>query len=350
MYRRILVLLDGSTQAERAIPLAACMTRTTGGTLILVYVVSSHATAGSDETELVRAEDYLAYGIPAAHADTLTGIRVERSIIMGAEASVVFATALLEQADILVIGNYDDDGPEHQIFDSVAQEVLYHSPVPVLMIPEHYVDLLHPLDGSLLRVLVPLDGSPEAETALEPAAQLITILAGPRSAALQVVHIIQKIAPCGVFQESCNIDTLVEEEMRRRVATYMTSLTRRLASLSEINDHLLVTSSIASDSSVSQAILEAGNACSMLAMTSHEQDGIAHVVMESVTERVLQQSKLPVLIIRSHLSELQVQPILPKEMVIFHDNSDDSEIGNDECFAWSLTGYNINPLPRFYAC
>lgn len=348
MYRRILVLLDGSIQAERPIPLAARITRATGGTLILVNVVSSHAVADSDETELARAEDYLAYSIPATYADALAGIRLERSIIMDAEASVVFATALLEQADILVIGNHNEDESKHQIFDSVAQEVLHHSPVPVLIVPEHYVDLPQPLDGSPLRILVPLDGSPEAETALEPAAQLITTLAGPRPAALQVVHIVQKVAPTRAFQESSNIDTLVEEEMRRGVATYMTSLARRLASLIEINDHLLVTSSIVSGSSVSQAILEAGNACSMLAMTSHEQDGIAHVVMASVTERVLQRSKLPVLIIRPHLSELQLQLILPKEAVMSHDNGDDSDIENDEYFAWSLAGHNIDSPPPFY--
>jgi nucleotide-binding universal stress UspA family protein len=348
MYRRILVLLDGSTQAERPIPLAARIARATGGTLILVNVVSSHAAADSDETELARAEDYLAYGIMATYVDALAGIRVERSIIIGAEASVVFATALLEQADILVIGNHDEDESKHHIFDSVAQEVLHHCPVPVLVVPEHYVYLSHPLDGSPLRVLVPLDGSPEAETALEPAAQLITILAGSRPAALQVVHIVQKVVPTRAFQGNSNIDTLVEEEMRRRVATYMTSLARRLASLIEINDHLLVTSSIASGSSVSQAILDAGNTCSMIAMTSHEQDCIAHVVMESITERVLRCSELPVLIIRPHLSELQVQLILPKEVVVCYGNGDDSDIENDEYFAWSLAGHNIDPLPSFY--
>src|SRR5579884_1088027 len=230
MYWRVLVLLDGSTQAERPIPLAACIARATRGILVLVHVVSSYMATDSDETELVRAEDYLAYGILATYADALADIQVERSIIMGAEASVVFATALHEQADILVIGNYDEDESKHQIFDSVAQEVLHHSPIPVLIVPEHCESLPQPPEDTPLRVLVPLDGSPEAETALEPAALLITMLAGPRPAALQVVHILQRVAPTSVFQESSNGEIVIEEEMRHRAATYMTSLAKRLAS------------------------------------------------------------------------------------------------------------------------
>src|SRR6266571_2677654 len=98
MYRRILVLLDGSTQAEQAIPLAARIARATGGTVIFVNTALSLVVAHtcSDETRLARAEDYLAYHLSVTYAHDLAGITIERAIVMGADASTIFATALLE--------------------------------------------------------------------------------------------------------------------------------------------------------------------------------------------------------------------------------------------------------------
>jgi nucleotide-binding universal stress UspA family protein len=350
MYRRILVLLDGSTRAERAIPLAARIVRATGGTLILVDIVFSLTTAVSGETELAQAEDYLAYSISSTYADALTGIPIERSIIMEGEASIIFATVLLEQADMLVVGSCDEDESEHGIIGSVARKAIHRSPVPVLIVPEDYADLPDPLDGSPLNMLVPLDGSPEAEAALEPAAQLITLLAAPASAVLQVLHVVRNIAPAKSLQGNNNIDAFTQEEkIRRKAATYMKSLERRLFSLVETNDHLLVKSSVEWCSSVSRTILEAQRTCSMLAMAPREQGGVALALIASVIEQVLQRTKLPIFIIRSRLSEIQIQPILPKEVLLFKDDEHDGEDENEdeECVAWSLSGYNIDP-PSFY--
>ena len=41
MFKRILIPLDGSGRAERALPIAARMARAAGGSIILVRVVST---------------------------------------------------------------------------------------------------------------------------------------------------------------------------------------------------------------------------------------------------------------------------------------------------------------------
>ena len=72
MFKRILVPLDGSERAERALPIAARLARASGGTIILVRVVSTEPVSSPSapakpiliqtvgEVDLTMAESYLA--------------------------------------------------------------------------------------------------------------------------------------------------------------------------------------------------------------------------------------------------------------------------------------------------
>src|SRR5438270_651111 len=83
MFKRILVPLDGSVRAERALPIAARLARASGGSIVLVRVVSTApATMPSasakpiliqtvGEADRVQAESYLR-GV--AESDLLTCI------------------------------------------------------------------------------------------------------------------------------------------------------------------------------------------------------------------------------------------------------------------------------------
>ncbi len=71
MFQRILVPLDGSTRAERAIPVAARIARASNGSVVLVRVVSTviefwpymapqpALTQMANDTALTGAEQYL---------------------------------------------------------------------------------------------------------------------------------------------------------------------------------------------------------------------------------------------------------------------------------------------------
>src|SRR5947199_10402518 len=86
MFKRILVPLDGSGRAERALPIAAHLARASGGSILLVRVVSTEPaslpsaparplliqTVG--EADRTLAESYLA-GV--AGSDLLAGIPVQ---------------------------------------------------------------------------------------------------------------------------------------------------------------------------------------------------------------------------------------------------------------------------------
>src|SRR6266700_3760890 len=81
MFQRILVPLDGSKQAEQAIPVAARIARATGGSLVFINVVFVPAEAGNHpfgsfiasqegacEAQMAQAEEYLSSPVTTAYA------------------------------------------------------------------------------------------------------------------------------------------------------------------------------------------------------------------------------------------------------------------------------------------
>jgi nucleotide-binding universal stress UspA family protein len=187
MFKRMLVPLDGSELAEQAIPVAARLARANGGTIVFVQVGLPPVEFGTYSVEqehvidvkpsayekrLAEAESYL-LSITNMHADVLAGIATEIDITTGAAAPTIFSTARLEEVDLIVMYSRGETGLKRWVFGSVAQQAVRHSPVPVLVLQEHGMPLRVPDAAHPLRILVPLDGSALAETALEPAIELL---------------------------------------------------------------------------------------------------------------------------------------------------------------------------------
>ncbi len=100
MFRRILVPLDGSTRAERAIPVAARLAHTSGGSVILVRVVSKSSglwPSAAPQTTLAQqviaadraeAEQYLS---AVSTSLELEGVPTESVVRFGPTVSTLLA-------------------------------------------------------------------------------------------------------------------------------------------------------------------------------------------------------------------------------------------------------------------
>ena len=148
MFQRILVPLDGSELSEKAIPVAAWIARASGGTIVFVSVVLPPIEFGTYSPErtiplkpgaFVRREaeanSYLT-GVISSHADELADINTEKEVTAGAVSSEIYSEARLEHVDLIVISSKGETGLKRWVFGSVAQEVVRHSPVPVLVLQE----------------------------------------------------------------------------------------------------------------------------------------------------------------------------------------------------------------------
>lgn len=317
MFKRILVPLDGSERAEKAIPTAARLARASGGTVLLAQIatipVMYESYGGSSyiaeviDTEVKNAEDYLA---TMALSDKLAGIKVETGTLVGTPAQTLLSMATRFKADLIVMTSQGKTGMKRWILGSVAQKIARHSPIPVLVMHETgSTPVGTRRDSSPVRALVTLDGSVLAKTALEPTAQLITGLSAPVPGALHLLRVVKPL----VFDEK-KVDAAYIQHMQEQglhsARAYMRSIVEHLREgpIGKLN--LTITWSVALNDDVADAIIQVAEngedgggmgvpgRCDMIAMATHGRAGLQHWVLGSVTERVLSATRLPLLIVR----------------------------------------------------
>jgi len=197
MFERILVPLDGSQRAERAVPLAARVARATGGSLALLQALSVPGelvsfVAPALEPSTLGPDLDAAKGYLDAVAATIEGLTVETAVRSGPAPSAIAAFAREYNADAIMLCSHGEASLAHRVLGSVAERLVHSAPVPVLVLreqgplPAEYA----PEGEARLRVLVPLDGAPGAEEALLPAATLALTLAAPGLGTLDLLRVL----------------------------------------------------------------------------------------------------------------------------------------------------------------
>ena len=318
MFKRILVPLDGSGRAERALPVAARLARASGGSIFLVRVLSTEPaslpsapakplliqTVGEADRGL--AESYLA-GV--AGSDLLAGIPVQTHVPVGLISPSILAVAADTHADIIVMCSHGYTGVRRWwMMGSVAAKVARFSQAPVLVLREGgpVPEERHPGEPPL-RVLVPLDGSDYAQAALEPAAYMAAALAAPGQGGLHLTHVVPPAHEAkrpGRAARTAHNTQAGQNMARDYLDATMRHLRDRFADL-----NLALTSSVVVDDDMAQGIIrvaenggddegtEVFGGCDAIAMTTQGYSGPQPWV-GSVTERVLETSRLPLLIVR----------------------------------------------------
>jgi len=254
-----------------------------------------------NETEQADATAYLTR---IANSDLFVGITTTTDVVFGQPAPQILALVEQQEVDLLVLCSHGRTGLTRWVLGSVAQRVIHHSRVPVLVLREGGAALpaLHAGAAHSLCAAVALDGSPLAETALLPAAHLVAALAQHAQA---VVHLLHVVKP-SIFAADTDILSQHDAEEVEQAQAYLKRVREHLlAQTSDLN--LRVTCSVTPAQDVAGTIVataEKGtggtgeNGCDVLAMATHGRGGVARWVMGSVTERVLQATTLPMLVVR----------------------------------------------------
>jgi nucleotide-binding universal stress UspA family protein len=260
---------------------------------------------GAFKRRLAKANDYLT-NVVTAYASNLAGIDVATDIVSGAASPAIFSAARWDQVDLVILCSHGETGLKRWLFSSVAQEAVRHSPVPVLVLNENNMvpkalEETHPL-----RVLVPLDGSPLAETALEPAAHLSSLLAAPAPIELHLLRVVDLPVTGGKFP--INSDAALRKEAWQEAEAYLKEVTDRLQE-SLVDVKVNIASSAVMSIDIAGTIIQQAHESGydLIAMTTHGRNGLRRLMMGSVTEHVLGATKLPLLIVRPHKVETQVQ-------------------------------------------
>ena len=170
MFSTLLVPLDGSDLAARALPYAAFLARGCHGRLVLFYAAPSRAMDRSPnaEVETVLEQDRLAEQL------SRDGIPASAQLVEGDAGPAIVRAANELRADLVVMSTHGRGGIARVLFGSVAEHVLRHVAVPILLVTAA-CDRVWATDRPL-RLLIPLDGSVFAAEALSPAFELMRSL------------------------------------------------------------------------------------------------------------------------------------------------------------------------------
>jgi nucleotide-binding universal stress UspA family protein len=185
----ILVPLDGSLLAERALPYAQMLAPLLGAKIRLFRALSGKeversfaegtaALVGVDEPlASFAAREQQAYAARRSHAEgylnTLlsnTGLDVTTDVWGGSPAETIVEYADSEQVTMIVMATHGYSGFKRWTLGSVADKVVRTAHCPVLLVRSTVEDAPDP--RPLQRILVPLDGSEFAKAALPLATQL----------------------------------------------------------------------------------------------------------------------------------------------------------------------------------
>lgn len=330
MFKRIVVPLDGSNRAERAIPIAARIAHASGGTIIFVQVVTMPFEIGSQviplsgfssstmEEDLDSATNYLA---AIARSGELDGIGVKMKVLTGGAAQTILDVVREEQADLVVMCSHGDTGFKRLMLGSVAQKVARQSTVPVLILRQDgtvptssYPDHLRPLRA--LMALVALDGSALAEAALLPAASLVMAMAAPARGTLQLTRVVKlpvtssKRSERGQHHYPTLVDLHLKDQAMSEAKTYLGNLVDQLRQGPLKDANLTLTWSVATGKDVADTLIRAAETgedadgtkvyggCDLIVMATHGRGGLERLILGSVTEHALGATRLPMLIVR----------------------------------------------------
>jgi nucleotide-binding universal stress UspA family protein len=295
MPETILVPLDGSALAERALPVAEGMARAMHAHLILARSTHASTFPGVDPTDgevgaISKAQAYLEV---RASLVLRAGLTVETAVLYGEAASTLTEEIHIRRADLVVMATHGRSGPDRWVHGSVAETVLRRSPVPVVVIPPR-APHAWPIDRSP-SILVPLDTSELSEASLGPTTALAAGL-GARLVLLQV----EQPPPAGAYGEPTVypvFDPRAEVEAAKRhlagVAAHLRSCVRDVRV--EYGQPVPTIIRVADEEHVD-----------LIAMATHGRTGLARLVLGSVATGVLQQASLPLVLIRPRA--VQTQP------------------------------------------
>jgi nucleotide-binding universal stress UspA family protein len=135
MFKRILVPLDGSPLAEAVLPQVQELARALGAELFVVRVAHAHVFPGVDPTEqevevVQKAEAYVAD--VAGHLRS-AGIPVHTSVRYGEAAKEILNHIGDNAVDLVAMSTHGRSGLSHLLLGSVAEQVVRHATVPVLL-------------------------------------------------------------------------------------------------------------------------------------------------------------------------------------------------------------------------
>jgi nucleotide-binding universal stress UspA family protein len=143
MFKRILVPVDGSSAALRAVDKAVGLAQAFGAGIDLVTVVDAYPFGASGADYALGEDEFMAAAAASSSqalaraeaAVAAAGLQCQRKIVQTHVVHEgILDVAKATGADLIVMGSHGRQGIEKLLLGSTAQRVLSHATLPVLVV------------------------------------------------------------------------------------------------------------------------------------------------------------------------------------------------------------------------
>lgn len=288
--KTILVATDFSDNAQSGLDWAIELARPHGAVIDLIHALpllarsADYLPSPPDMNSELSAAALRRLDKTAARAQE-QGVEIRTELIQGLPSeSIVEAAA---GADLIVIGTRGLTGVSHLLLGSTAERVVERAPCPVLTVHPGDIDQ----HRQVKTILVPTDFSDEAQVAIRAARRLLRPQAAHRRLFLMhAYHLPFEYTAYGTIPMSLDYMKDVEGECLEKL--------RAMAKETEEED--LEVEVIAKEGYPPETIVAEADRVSadLIAMGIRGRSRLAHLIMGSTAERVIQQAGCPVLTTR----------------------------------------------------
>ncbi len=289
-YNKILVPLDGSELAERALATAQQLALVTAAELVLLRIVPplflSVDPLVFDQMSQQGEDEAMAYLRRVQDTQLPANLRVHLVTQTGPVAGLILQYAQNHACDLIIMSSHGRSGASRWVYGSVADKVLRGACCNVLIIRAQ----IEETPFTHQRILVPLDGSQLAESALEPA----LVLAQALPAELVLLRVVN---PAHLTLETTTMrqqSDYLENHDREETEAYMQQIQASLTGQPVVIHTDIVKGSTA------ETIIDyaAAHRFDLIVMSSHGRSGIQRWVYGSITEKVLRGANCATMVIR----------------------------------------------------
>lgn len=301
MLKRIIVPLDGSGFAEQAIPMALRLAERDRSEIELVHVYETlppYVVQGAPPLDPTLDHDlerdrraYL--DAIAGWLRSQTSLTVTTAVLEGDVEPTLARHVADRRADLVVMATHGRGGLSQLWIGSVASDLARDSVAPVLLVRPSAAGSRTQALPAFEHVLVPLDGNPEDEEAIEH----VTEVANDRGVEFMLLTV---LVPVMYVAEPASLAVVDELELQRAMERYLEHVAGRIRARG-----FHVETRVDVHPSPARSILDVATeiGADLIAMETHGHRRIARVVLGSVADKVIRAATAPVLVHRPRVGE-----------------------------------------------
>jgi nucleotide-binding universal stress UspA family protein len=272
---RILVPLDGTPQSQQALPYAQALATSSTSVVLLEVLPDPEPERGllGNVTKSAEAVGQRRARVATTALETIAervrqdtpAVAVEVAVVAGGSADQILQVARSKRVDLIVMATYSRSQISRLVLGSVTDRIVKSADIPVLVVrPQDAIG--NHSSAPLHRLVVPLDGSPVAATALLITERLAHLTGLP-------VHLV-------------TVADGHQGEAKFRIKRHYTDLVERDVRVTEET----LTGEPA------DAIAKATRPGDLIVMASHHRAGMRALLHHGVAERLISHGRCPVLL------------------------------------------------------